>query len=151
MIVTQWKTGYMDILRKRLKKWKPLMMDGDTSNDERGEIIEGFQNGDSRALVMTGIGTRGCNLQIASVLINLDLHFNPAKIWQRIGRIYRMGSTHKSVRVISFVMADTIEEHVYDMLSKKQDLFCALFDTDGRERLGQMVDAWSDDDWRGLI
>jgi len=151
IIVTQWKTGYMDILRKRLKKWKPLMMDGDTPNDERGEILEGFTNGDSKMLVMTEIGTRGGNLQIASVLVNMDMHDNPAKMWQRIGRIYRMFSNHKTIRIISFLMVNTVEERVYDKMSEKQELFRALFDTDGRERLGQMVDTWTDDDWKGLI
>jgi SNF2 family DNA or RNA helicase len=151
IIVTQWRETYIDIIKKRLKKLKPFFIHGEIEQQEREVTRRRFMEKERPILVMTEVGTRGLNLQVASVLINLDIHFNPAKMWQRIGRIYRIGSQHQHVRVISFLAADTIEERVYDKMSEKQDLFKTMFETDGVERLGDVVNKWTDRDYRKLI
>jgi len=71
---------------------------------DRGEIIERFSpyyNGSSsghlkdegkeeiRVLVSTDVLAEGLNLQDACLLINYDLHWNPVRLMQRVGRVDR--------------------------------------------------------------
>jgi hypothetical protein len=50
-------------------------------------------------LVTTDLLSEGLNLQEASVIVHLDLPWNPARLDQRVGRALRLGSRHESVAV----------------------------------------------------
>jgi hypothetical protein len=50
-------------------------------------------------LVTTDVLSEGLDLQRASVIIHLDLPWNPARLEQRVGRVRRIGSTHSHVSV----------------------------------------------------
>ena len=54
-----------------------------------------------KILVSTDVLAEGHNLQIADVVINFDLHFNPQVALQRCGRIDRLGSKNKRVHLVS--------------------------------------------------
>jgi SNF2 family DNA or RNA helicase len=54
---------------------------------------------DCHVIVSTEAGSEGVNLQIANVLVNYDLPWNPMIVEQRIGRIQRLASEHASVSV----------------------------------------------------
>jgi superfamily II DNA/RNA helicase len=53
-------------------------------------------------LVSTEVLAEGLNLQDGQVVINYDLHWNPVRIIQRIGRIDRIGSEHSEIYVYNF-------------------------------------------------
>jgi len=53
-------------------------------------------------LVSTEVLAEGVNLQDGQVVINYDLHWNPVRIIQRIGRIDRIGSTHDEIFLYNF-------------------------------------------------
>ena len=67
-------------------------------------------------------GGVGLNLQSGSVLINLDVPWNPAVLEQRNARVHRLGQ-RKKVQIITMIAADSYEEHVLSLLNNKQDLF----------------------------
>jgi hypothetical protein len=50
-------------------------------------------------LVTTDVLSEGLDLQLASVIVHLDLPWNPARLEQRVGRIRRLGARHDSVIV----------------------------------------------------
>ncbi|HEY4219528.1 MAG TPA: helicase-related protein [Gemmatimonadaceae bacterium] len=50
-------------------------------------------------LITTDLLSEGLNLQGASVIVHLDLPWNPARLDQRVGRALRLGSTHPVVTV----------------------------------------------------
>ncbi|HVX41438.1 MAG TPA: DEAD/DEAH box helicase [Gemmatimonadaceae bacterium] len=50
-------------------------------------------------LIATDLLSEGLNLQEASVVIHLDLPWNPARLEQRVGRVHRIGSRHARVTV----------------------------------------------------
>lgn len=79
-------------------------IDGSSSQRERSDIIRRFSpyyNGSSsaelntenkeeiRVLISTDVLAEGLNLQDAMRLINYDIHWNPVRLMQRIGRIDR--------------------------------------------------------------
>jgi len=74
-------------------------------------------------LISTDVLSEGQNLQDAEVLINYDLHWNPVRMIQRIGRIDRIGSTHDVVYVYNFFPEDKLENllGLMNKLRKKLD------------------------------
>ncbi|MBM4044869.1 MAG: hypothetical protein FJ279_07135 [Planctomycetes bacterium] len=64
-----------------------------------------------RFLVSTEAGGEGINLQFCHVCVNYDLPWNPMRVEQRVGRIYRFGQD-KVVQVYHFFNKGTIEEKV---------------------------------------
>jgi len=64
-----------------------------------------------RFLVSTEAGGEGINLQFCHICINYDLPWNPMRLEQRIGRIYRFGQ-EKVVQIYNFLSKGTIEDLV---------------------------------------
>ena len=54
----------------------------------QGAFFEGIET-ETRVLISTDVLSEGLNLQDASRLINYDLHWNPVRLMQRIGRVDR--------------------------------------------------------------
>ncbi len=90
--------------------------------------IEQFRNDDDcRLFFSTDAGGVGLNLQFASVVVNVDLPWNPAVLEQRIGRVHRLGQK-QPVRVVNFVAKGTIEEGMLSVLKFKKSLFAGVLD-----------------------
>src|SRR6185312_16097211 len=47
-----------------------------------------------RLLIATDVLSEGLDLQRASVVVHLDLPWNPARLEQRVGRVRRLGAEH---------------------------------------------------------
>jgi superfamily II DNA or RNA helicase len=85
-----------------------------------------------RVLVSTDAGAEGINLQVANVLVNFDLPWNPMVLEQRIGRIQRLASAHAEVTVLNLVLAGSVEEKVVARLGEKlQAISESLGDIEG--------------------
>jgi hypothetical protein len=70
------------------------------------------------------------NLQNASVVINCDLPWNPAKLEQRIARAWRKHQT-RAVTVVNLVSENTIEHRMLETLANKQALADGVLDAKG--------------------
>ncbi len=101
---------------------------GGVPSAKRRDLIVNFTDDpNSRVFLSTDAGSTGLNLQAGSVMINLDLPWNPAVLEQRIARIYRLGQ-ERNVQVINFVAKDTIEEQMLDKLRFKTAMFEGVLD-----------------------
>lgn len=101
---------------------------GGVPSAKRRDLIVNFTDDpDSRVFLSTDAGSTGLNLQAGSVMINLDLPWNPAVLEQRIARIYRLGQ-ERNVQVINLVAKDTIEEQMLDKLRFKTAMFEGVLD-----------------------
>jgi superfamily II DNA or RNA helicase len=104
-----------------------VKLTGDVPSARRGEIIQQFFDDPAcRIFLSTDAGGVGLNLQAASLVINLDLPWNPAVLEQRIARAHRHGQP-SSVQVINLVAKDTIEERMLDTLAAKKNVFATVF------------------------
>jgi superfamily II DNA or RNA helicase len=74
---------------------------------------------DIHVIVSTEAGSEGINLQVANVLANYDLPWNPMIVEQRIGRIQRLASEHRSVTIFNVILRDTFEEYIVGRLMEK--------------------------------
>jgi SNF2 family DNA or RNA helicase len=100
-----------------------LTYHGQLSNDLRTQVLRDFiQMPEYRVLASTDAGQFGLNLQVADVVVNYDLPWNPARLQQRIARLHRIGQTNK-VLAVNFIVKGTVEEHVRDVLERKRKLF----------------------------
>ncbi|MCW3984169.1 MAG: SNF2-related protein [Candidatus Bathyarchaeota archaeon] len=95
---------------------------GDMNQVERDAAIESFRSGETRYLVATDAAAEGLNLQNCCIMFNYDLHWNPMKIEQRIGRIHRF-KQDRDVTVFNLAVKDTIDDYVLHVLYQKIDLF----------------------------
>ena len=86
--------------------------------EKKKSIVEFRDSPKVRFLVSTEAGGEGINLQFAHVMINYDLPWNPFRLAQRYGRLYRYGQD-KRVQVFNFQNAGTIEDRVREYLEKK--------------------------------
>lgn len=92
---------------------------GGIESIKRKDLLDNFQNNpESRVFLSTDAGGVGLNLQSASLLINLDIPWNPAVLEQRIARIYRLGQ-EKNVSIINLVSSGTIENRMLGVLKFK--------------------------------
>lgn len=92
-----------------------------SSGQRNQETIARFREEppDIRVIVSTEAGSEGVNLQVANVLINFDLPWNPMIVEQRIGRVQRLASTHAQVSILNIVLKDTFEEYIVGRLMEK--------------------------------
>ena len=96
---------------------------GGVPSKNRKDLFDHFNNDPScRVFLSTDAGSTGLNLQTASMIINLDIPWNPAVLEQRIGRVHRYGQKNK-VSVINFVSTGTIEHRMIGVLNFKSSLF----------------------------
>jgi len=108
-------------------------LNGSVPSKERKGLMTRFrEEPECMVFLSTDAGGVGLNLQSGSVVINMDIPWNPAVLEQRIGRVHRMGQK-KSVRVVNFVSKSSIEERILDLLRFKKSLFAGALDEDGAD------------------
>ncbi len=73
-----------------------------------------------------GAGGVGLNLQFASYVFLFDRWWNPAVEDQAINRAHRIG-VQRAVTVTRFLVRDTIEQRINEILERKRALFDAVF------------------------
>jgi len=104
-------SGYSERI---VKRFAPEAQDADVGENEEIDI-----------LLATDVLGVGQNLQDARVLVNYDLHWNPMKMEQRIGRIDRITTRHDSLWIYNFAptgdlrrqlgLVERIEEKIRDI------------------------------------
>jgi ERCC4-related helicase len=104
LIFTEYRAT-QDYLISRLQDRFPEIgcdrINGGLSLDEKVAAVKRFNDGKTRVLVSTEAGGEGLNLQeTCHVMVNYDLPWNPSRLVQRIGRLYRYGQK-KRVQVIN--------------------------------------------------
>jgi hypothetical protein len=96
----------------------------------RGEILLFKSDPRCRVFLSTDSGAAGLNLQNASVVVNCDLPWNPAKLEQRIARAWRKNQT-RPVTVVNLISENTIEHRMLETLSQKRALSEGVLDLKG--------------------
>ncbi len=100
---------------------------GGLNSKARSRLLERFrEEAGFRVLLSTDAGGLGLNLQeVASVVVNLEVPWNPAILEQRIARVHRMGQ-RRGVHVLNFVTRGALEERVRRVVDGKRALFDGL-------------------------
>ena len=104
-----------------------MVLSGDSSPEERSAVVNIFHNEPNSVMVMTPVGSEGLDFQVCSNLVNYDLHWNPMKIEQRIGRIDRIGQEKDVIHIHNFVARGSIDEKVLEVIGGKLALVSDSF------------------------
>lgn len=96
------------------------IINGD-SGARNQKTLERFRKNppDFHIIVSTEAGSEGVNLQVANVLVNYDLPWNPMIVEQRIGRVQRLASEHANVSIFNMTLRGTFEEYIVGRLMEK--------------------------------
>lgn len=132
IIFSEW-VRMLELVQGRLDKMGVdyALHTGSVPQKERRAEIKRFKSDPGcRVFLSSESGGVGLNLQSASVVLNLDLPWNPAKLEQRIARAWRKHQT-RTVNVINLVSEETIEHKMLDTLKFKQGLADAVLDSLG--------------------
>lgn len=98
------------------------VLHGGIAPETRGNVVERFAPLASKkpelvgssdgidVLVSTDVLSEGQNLQDADCVVNYDLHWNPTRMVQRVGRIDRLGSAHDEISVHNFFPEEGLDE-----------------------------------------
>jgi superfamily II DNA or RNA helicase len=85
------KASRKDVI-ERFAPYYNQLSSGELKESDRKEI---------RILIATDVLSEGLNLQDATRMINYDIHWNPVRLMQRIGRVDRRLSPHVEQRLIA--------------------------------------------------
>jgi len=105
-----------------------VCLNGSMTMEERSTVQQAFA-GATRILISTDAGGEGLNLQFCHVVINYDIPWNPMRLEQRIGRVDRIGQFHP-VKVVNFILENTVEFRVREVLEEKLALIQREFGVD---------------------
>ena len=89
-------TRFEDILA-RFSPRSQLMSDSDPANGKPAEVEDEID-----IVIATDCLSEGQNLQDCDLVVNYDIHWNPVRLMQRLGRIDRIGSTNHQIRMVNF-------------------------------------------------
>ena len=118
LIFTEYKTtqAYLkQALEKSFGQRTVDLINGSMSHSERQNAINHFEES-GRFLISTEAGGEGINLQRkCHIMINYDLPWNPMRLVQRIGRLYRYGQK-KPVVIFNMHSPDTADAQVINLM-----------------------------------
>ncbi len=101
---------------------------GDVPQRRRRTEIQRFKNDPAcRVFLCSESGGVGLNLQNAAMVINCDIPWNPAKLEQRIARVWRKHQA-RTVHVINLISEHTIEHRMLGTIAAKQGLADGVLD-----------------------
>lgn len=114
-------------LAERVIEMPTMMYHGELGPTERDDVVDEFEKMTGPVCLMMSLraGGVGLNLGSAGVVVMFDRWWNPAVEKQaayRAHRFERKGSLH----LIEFLVADTVEERIADVLVEKESLFREL-------------------------
>ena len=89
-------TRFEDILA-RFSPRSQLMSDSEPAEGKPAEVEDEID-----IVIATDCLSEGQNLQDCDLVVNYDIHWNPVRLMQRLGRIDRIGSTNHQVRMVNF-------------------------------------------------
>ena len=96
-----------------------VVIHGGIKRHDRREIQDRFRvDPTARVMVATDAAGEGVNLQVANLMVNYDLPWNPNRIEQRFGRIHRIGQS-RPCHMWNLVAHETREGKVFERLFQK--------------------------------
>jgi ERCC4-related helicase len=144
LIFSEYRSTQEYIQQSLIEKFgesKVNLINGSMNHNSRRLAIDNFEN-EGQFLISTEAGGEGINLQKnCHVMVNYDLPWNPMRLVQRIGRLYRYGQK-KRVVVFNIHSPGTADEQIMDLMYQRIDQVVEDLSTVGdeyNERLGDDI------------
>ncbi len=76
-------------------------------------------------LIATDVISEGQNLQDSDTVINYDIHWNPVRVIQRVGRVDRIGSPNAEIQAVNFWPAAGVDDYI-NLQKRVKDRMAAM-------------------------
>ena len=118
---------------------KAVMITGKTAVDERGAIVDSFQNNKNVKIFLGGYKSAGAGITLtaAQSFIGIDFPWNPSDLGQAIDRLHRPGQVAESVNIYQMEAINTIDEDLKAILEHKQGIFDQVIDGEVATKMAQ--------------
>lgn len=128
VIFSNW-TQMTDEIYKRLVKYRPAIITGQTNDALRQDEVNHFQNDDKCKIIIGTSGAMGTGLTLTAgtVEIFMDEPWNMALKEQCVDRCHRIGQ-NTNLTIYTLMCRDTIDCRVHDLVEKKGAMADALVD-----------------------
>ncbi|MDA4131500.1 MAG: DEAD/DEAH box helicase, partial [Thaumarchaeota archaeon] len=131
-----------EIVCRELKEYKPLHLHGGVPQGKRQALVNDFQEKPEHRLFVSTLASGGVGLTLtaASIVARLDRWVAPTLNEQAEDRADRIGQKNV-VTVVDFVVEDSVEERILEMLAKKNRMIASLIsvDADGEQQERKMI------------
>ncbi|MBN1886480.1 MAG: DEAD/DEAH box helicase family protein [Thermoflexales bacterium] len=147
------KIGPLDVVHSHVERNRGRIITAFSPyyNDSSSRDLALAGVGETRVLISTDVLSEGLNLQDATLLINYDLHWNPVRLMQRIGRVDRRldlaveekmladhpdwGQVRRIVRYWNFLPPDELDRllALYERVAHKVLRISTVFGIEGRK------------------
>ncbi|MFY8186557.1 MAG: helicase-related protein [Flavobacterium sp.] len=122
-------------MEEQYQEWQKYIQENDSKTfDKLENPIE--------ILIATDVLSEGQNLQDADMVINYDIHWNPVRVIQRVGRIDRIGSPHDEIQTINFWPAKDIDDYIN--LKARVEKRMAIMKISGSEVIEDFTDDFNE-------
>ena len=140
VVFSNW-TAMTDVLEERLAKYDPVVVTGDTKDEDRTVAMNIFQNNPKCKCIIGTIGALGTGftLTAGNNVIFVDHPWNRALYDQAVDRCHRIGTT-KTVTVYNLLTKNTIDERVWELVKEKGELSDAIVDGKITKNKKELVD-----------
>jgi len=143
LIFTEYRTTQAVLvagLAKRFGVGSVETIHGGQTMEERRAAVDGFNEG-RQFLVSTEAGGEGLNLhRNCNMMINFDLPWNPMRLVQRVGRLYRYGQKEPVV-VFNVKTAKTLDQEILSgMYERLDEVAAAMAPVTAENREGLIED-----------
>jgi superfamily II DNA or RNA helicase len=144
-------TSMLDLIEQALEEHDSLAAQAyvrlDGSTRDRASVVNRFQSGAVPFMLLSlKAGGVGLNLTAADTVIHYDPWWNPAVEQQATDRTHRIGQD-KPVFVYKLIAADTVEERIVELQTRKADLAAAVLTEDPK----RLATALTQDDLLALL
>lgn len=117
------------------------LINGSMKHQDRKFAIRNFESG-GQFLISTEAGGEGINLQDkCHIMVNYDLPWNPMRLVQRIGRLYRYGQKHRVI-VFNLYSPESMDDQIMELMHERiEQVVGDLSSVSGEfnERLGEDI------------
>ncbi len=110
---------------EQFKAWKDFIKAGAQANQSIMRDAQQQLDSPIDILIATDVLSEGQNLQDADMVVNYDIHWNPVRLIQRIGRVDRIGSPNDTIKVLNIWPAENINEYL-KLQSRIEDKMVAM-------------------------
>lgn len=129
LIFSQYPEKTLPYLERAFSQWSPLTFAGSLTGKQRDTMLDRFRDSETHKILLVSLkaGGLGLTLHRANHVYHYDLWWNPAAASQAEDRVHRIGQ-QRTVFATSFLVRNTIEERIHQILEKKKRLFGEVVD-----------------------
>lgn len=125
-----------DVVIERYKKYNPIIISAEMSEEERDEALKVFKKDETHKILIASQNILATSVTIVecSFAVYLEVSFSYGTYLQSTGRIYRIGQT-KPVRLYHIWLNDSTDMFHLNAIEQKSDLVNMLFSAKDKPKL----------------